>query len=49
MFYRILDNKLYDYAEYEYSDKCLETNIITQQEFDDKKQAILNSHNQKSV
>ena len=34
MFYRILDNKLYDYAEYEYSDKCLETNIITQQELD---------------
>ena len=34
MFYRILDNKLYDYAEYSYSDKCLETNIITQQELD---------------
>lgn len=34
MFYRILDNNLYDYAEYKYSDKCLETNIITQQELD---------------
>ena len=34
MFYRILDNNLYDYAEYEYSDKCLETNIITQQELE---------------
>ena len=27
----------------------LDNDIITQQEFDDKKQAILNSHNQKSV
>lgn len=34
MFYRIIDNNLYDYAEYKYSDKCLETNIITQQELD---------------
>ena len=34
MFYRILNNNLYDYAEYKYSDKCLETNIITQQELD---------------
>ena len=34
MFYRILNNNVYDYAEYKYSDKCLETNIITQQELD---------------
>lgn len=34
MFYRIKENKLYDYANYQYSNDCLETNIITQDELD---------------
>lgn len=32
MFYRIKENKLYDFADYEYADDCLETDIITQDE-----------------
>jgi hypothetical protein len=32
MFYRIKENKLYDYADYNYGVGCLETNIITQKE-----------------
>ena len=32
MFYRIEDNKLYDFADYEYAENCLETDIITQEE-----------------
>ena len=34
MFYRIIDNKLYDYADYKYNEECLETDIITQTELD---------------
>lgn len=34
MFYRILENKIYDYADYKYSDDCKETSIITQAELD---------------
>lgn len=34
MFYRIRENKLYDYADYKYVDDCLTTNIITQAELD---------------
>lgn len=32
MFYRIIDNTVYDFAEYKYHDDCLETNIITSNE-----------------
>ena len=32
MFYRIKNDKLCDYADYNYSDECLETDIITQGE-----------------
>ena len=32
MFYRIEENKLYDYADYEYAENCKETNITTQAE-----------------
>ena len=32
MFYRIKENKLYDYADYRYNDECLETDIVTQSE-----------------
>lgn len=34
MFYRIIDDKLYDYADYKYAVDCKETNIITQVELD---------------
>lgn len=34
MFYRIVEEKLYDYASYKYSTDCKETNIITQEELD---------------
>lgn len=34
MFYRINNNKLTDFAEYEYSDECLETDIITAEELE---------------
>lgn len=34
MFYRIVDNELYDYASYKYAEDCLETDIITQAELD---------------
>ena len=32
MFYRIKEERLYDYAEYKYSEECLFTDIITQEE-----------------
>lgn len=35
MFYRIKNNKLYDYADYKYAEDCLETDIITQSELDE--------------
>ena len=41
MFYRIKDNNLYDYADYQYTVDCLETDIITQSE--------LNAHPNKVV
>lgn len=34
MFYRIKENALYDYADINYADDCLETDIITQSELD---------------
>lgn len=43
MFYRIKNNKLYDYADYKYAVDCLETNIITQSELSsDKEKVIIN-------
>ena len=41
MFYRIQDNKLYDYANYRYSDDCLETDIITQEELDEHRNKVI--------
>jgi hydroxymethylpyrimidine pyrophosphatase-like HAD family hydrolase len=32
MFYRIEENKLYDFADYKYANDCLETDITTQEE-----------------
>lgn len=37
MFYRIIDNKLYDYADFKYAEDCLETDIVTQKELDKHK------------
>lgn len=34
LFYRIKENKLYDYSSNKYLDECLETDIITQSELD---------------
>ena len=34
MFYRIKEDRLYDYADYKYAEDCLETDIITQAELD---------------
>lgn len=33
MFYRIREDKLYDWADYKYAEDCLETDIITQTEY----------------
>ena len=33
MFYRIREDKLYDWADYKYAEDCLETNVITQVEY----------------
>lgn len=41
MFYRIQDNKLYDYANYNYGDDCLETDIITQEELDEHRNKVI--------
>lgn len=34
MFYRIKENKICDYADYQYAEDCKETSIITQAELD---------------
>ena len=34
MFYRLKDNKIYDYADYEYAENCLYTNLCTMKEFE---------------
>jgi hypothetical protein len=41
MFYRIQNKRLYDYADYRYSDECLETNIITQAELDEHRNKVI--------
>lgn len=41
MFYRIKDNRLYDYADYQYAEGCLETNIITQLELDEHPNKVI--------
>lgn len=37
MFYRIKDNKVYDYADYKYAEDCLNTNVCTMAEFNDER------------
>ena len=41
MFYRIKNNELYDYADYQYANDCLETNIITRSELDAHKNKVI--------
>ena len=41
MFYRIKENKLYDYADYKYAEDCLETDIITQAELDEDRTKVI--------
>jgi hypothetical protein len=41
MWYRILDNKIYDYADWKYLDECKYTDIITSQEYDEDKDKII--------
>lgn len=33
MFYRVLDDKLYDYADYKYKKDCNETSLCTTEEY----------------
>ena len=44
MFYRIKENRLYDYADYKYANDCIETNIITMKELDEDKEKIIISN-----
>lgn len=34
MYYRVKEEKIYDYADYNYAEDCLETNITTKAELD---------------
>ena len=41
MWYRILDDEIYDYADWKYLDECKYTDIITTQEYDIDKDKII--------
>ena len=41
MFYRIKNNELYDYANYQYADDCLETDIVTQTELNEHPNKVI--------
>ena len=41
MFYRIQNDKLLDYADFEYAANCLETDIITQAELDEHPDKVI--------
>jgi hypothetical protein len=41
MWYRILDNKIYDYADWKYLNECKYTDVITTQEYDVDKDKII--------
>lgn len=41
MFYRIRDNKLYDYADYKYAEDCLEIKGVTQREVDSNPEKVI--------
>ena len=41
MFYRIKDNKICDYADYEYSKDCLFTNLCTMKSFEENREIFV--------
>jgi hypothetical protein len=41
MWYRILENKVYDYADWKYLNECKYTDVITTQEYDVDKDKII--------
>lgn len=41
LYYRIQNKKLFDYANYQYAEDCLETNIITQSELDEHSNKVI--------
>ena len=41
MFYRIKNNKIYDWADYKYAEDCLSTDICEQKEFEKNKEFFL--------
>ena len=41
MFYRIKENKIYDYADYKYAEDCLELKGITQAEVDSEPEKVI--------
>lgn len=41
LFYRIKDNQLYDFADYEYSENCLTTNIISAEELEEHRNKVI--------
>ena len=41
MFYRIIDNRLYDYADYKYAADCIETDITNQAELDTHRNKVI--------
>ena len=41
MWYRVLENKIYDYADWKYLDECKYTDVITTQEYDVDKDKII--------
>jgi len=41
MWYRVLDNKIYDYADWKYLDDCKYTDTVTAQEYDKDKDKII--------
>ncbi len=41
MFYRIKDNNIYDYADYEYSNDCLSTEVCTLKSFEENRELFI--------
>ena len=41
MFYRIKDNKIYDFADYKYADDCLSTELCNMREYSENKEMYL--------
>ena len=49
MFYRIKDNKIYDYADYEYAQDCLFTNICSKKVFEENRDCYVIENGQIAV